>query len=223
MCGSSVSLPPSDEIRPLLRLAPAVILAVMAGACASAPPPTTYDLAAATTRIGGGAGVQLAVAPPSAVEPLSSQQILVKDASGVITSLGGAQWADDLPSMIQARLISTFENSSRAIAVVPPGGGTDADVRLLSNLRSFQVLVPGNEAEVEIAAKIVNDRTGRIINSRIFRARVPVAAVDAANATTALNEALSTVMVSIVRWVGGSNLPRRDEVGEAVAQAQPPA
>ncbi|WP_230530811.1 ABC-type transport auxiliary lipoprotein family protein [Microvirga roseola] len=214
--------PKTDRARPLLRIAPVLVLAAVTAACSSTPAPTTYDLSATTTRIRGAAGVQIAVAEPTAVQPLTSEQIIVKDASGAIAALGGSQWADDLPSMIQARLVTTFENSSQSIGVVLPSSGTDVDVRLLSNLRSFQIMTPSNEAEVEIAAKIVSDQTGRIINSRIFRARLPVAAIDAANATTALNEALQVVMADIVRWVGGSNLPRRDDP-EALAMSQPPA
>ncbi len=222
MCGSSVSLLQTDRVRSLRRFAPALILAALTGACSSGPAPTTYDLSAPTARIRGAAGVQVLVAEPAALQTLSSQQILVKDASGAVSFIGGGQWSDNLPRLIQTRLINTFENASQIRGVARPSSGAVADVQLISELRSFEIATPGNEAVVEISAKIVSDQSGRIVNGRIFRARVPASAVDAPNATRALDEALSTVMLEIVRWVSATPLPRREEPGAASSQSQSP-
>nr|WP_255616416.1 ABC-type transport auxiliary lipoprotein family protein [Microvirga puerhi] len=186
-------------------------MAMMAGACSSGPAPTTYDLSAPTSRIRGAAGVQLLVNEPAALQALSTQQILVKDASGAITFLGGGQWADNLPRLIQTKLINTFENASQLKGVSRPSSGAVGDVQLISELRRFEIATPNNEAVVEIAVKIVNDANGRIVNGRIFRGYAPAPAVDAANAARSLDEALSTVMLDIVRWVSASPLPRREE------------
>ena len=225
MRGSSVSLPPTDLSRPLRRLMPVALLAALAGACSSAPAPTSYDLSAPTSRIRGAAGVQVLVNEPAALQTLSTQQILVKDASGTVSFLGGGQWADNLPRLIQTRLINTFENSSQLRGVSRPSSGAVGDVQLISELRSFEIATPSNEALVEISVKIVSDRDGRIINGRIFRARAPVAAVDAPNAARALDEALSTVMLDIVRWVSSSRLPQREQpdgLSQAPAREQVP-
>ena len=64
---------------------------------------------------------------------------------------------------------------------------------------------------VQISAKLVADQSGRILRGRIFTARVPVAAVDTPNTARALDEALSTVMIDIVRWVSSAPLPARQE------------
>ena len=79
-----------------------------------------------------------------------------------------------------------------------------ADVQLISELRRFEIATPDNAAVAEISVKIVSDRDGRIVNGRIFRAAVPASAVDAPNAARALDEALSVVMLDIVRWVSGA-------------------
>ncbi|HZH50904.1 MAG TPA: ABC-type transport auxiliary lipoprotein family protein [Microvirga sp.] len=216
-----MSSPPKDRVRPLRRLASAAILAAVAGACSSGPAPTTYDLSAPTSRIRGPSDVQVLVNEPAAIQSLSTQQIIVKDASGAISFLGGGQWADNLPRLIQTRLINTFENASQIRGVSRPSSGAVADVQLVSELRSFEIATPGNEAVVEISVKIVNDANGRIVNGRIFRARAPAAAVDAPNAARALDEALSTAMLDIVRWVSGTRLPRRDEPGETASTVPP--
>jgi cholesterol transport system auxiliary component len=153
---------------------------------------------------------QLLIASPQAIAILAGQQILVKDESGTVSFLSGSQWADELPDLVQARLIHTFENASRIRAVARPSSGAAGDAQLISEIRAFQVATPANEAVVELSAKIVSDQTGRIVNGRLFRARVPVQAVDAANAARALDEALSVVMLEIVRWVAVNGVPLRD-------------
>ena len=63
---------------------------------------------------------------PAALQTLSTQQILVKDASGSVSFLGGGQWADNLPRLIQTRLINTFENASQLRGVSRPSSGAVA-------------------------------------------------------------------------------------------------
>nr|WP_279306639.1 ABC-type transport auxiliary lipoprotein family protein [Microvirga solisilvae] len=197
---------------------PVVLLAALAGACSSGPAPTTYDLSAPTAPVRRASGVQVLVNEPAAIQTLATQQILVKDTGGSVSFVGGGQWADNLPRLVQTRLINTFENASQLRGVSRPSSGAVADVQLISELRRFEVETPSNEAVVEISVKIVSDQTGRIASGRIFRARTPVASVDAANAARALDETLSVVMLDIVRWVSGSPLPRREEPGEISSQ-----
>jgi cholesterol transport system auxiliary component len=195
---------------PLRCLGAVLLVASFTAACSSAPAPTTFDLNAASAR-GRTITGQVLVAEPAAVQALSAQQILVRDETGTISFLGQAQWADNLPRLVQTRLIQTFENASSLKGVARPSSGAVADVQLISEIRSFQVATPSNLAVVEISAKIVSDQSGRILNGRIFGARVPVAAVDGPNAARALDEALSSVMLDIVRWVSAQRLPSRDE------------
>src|SRR5919199_3549650 len=188
---------PVTAARPILpvRLLAAAVLAALACACSSGPPPTTFDLTAPRQKVGGGSVPgQVAVAEPVAIQVLEADRILVKDAAGTVSFLGGAQWADRLPRLVQARLIQTFENSSRLRAVSRPGDRITADYQLNTELRAFQISSATNEALVEISAKVVNDKSGRIAAARVFTARVPVATIDAPNAAQALDKALSTVL-----------------------------
>lgn len=215
-----MSSPLIDRACLLRRVAPVLVLAALTGACSSGPAPATYDLSAPTSRIRGASGVQVLVNEPAALQQLSTQQILVKDASGSVSFIGGGQWADNLPRLIQTRLINTFENASQLRGVSRPSSGAVADVQLISELRRFEIATPDNQAVAEISVKIVSDQNGRIVNGRIFRASIPASAVDAPNAARALDEALTVVMLDIVRWVSGSQLPRREEPGDAGSQSQ---
>lgn len=186
------------------RLASVAVAGALLAACSSAPP-ATFDLTAPRTGTRGGSGsAQIVVAEPITVQVLESDRIIVKDKSGAVSFLGNGQWADRLPRLIQARLIQTFENASRLKAVSRPGDRIVADYQLNTDIRAFQIDAGTGEAVVEISAKLVSDQAGRIVNARIFSARVPVASIDAATAAQALDRALSTVLVDVVRWSGGT-------------------
>lgn len=188
---------------PPIRLLALAALTTLASACSSGPPPTTFDLTAPRQKVrGGSVEGQVAVAEPVAIQVFEAERILVKDAANSVSFLGGGQWADRLPRLVQARIVQTFENASRLKAVSRTGDRITADYLLSTEIRAFQINAAAGEAMVEISAKVVDDRSGRITNARVFTGRVPVAAIDAVNATQALDRALSIVLLDIVRWVG---------------------
>jgi cholesterol transport system auxiliary component len=179
-------------------------IAALTGGCSfgSSSGAPNYDLTAPRASPSGGSGIgQLAVAEPIAVQPLETDRIIVKDASGAVSSVGGGQWADRLPRLVQARLIQTFENSSR-IKASRPGERVTPDYQLNTEIRAFHVQAPTSEAIVEISVKVIDDRSGRIVISRVFSGREGIPTIDAENAAQALDRALSGVLTGIVRWVG---------------------
>lgn len=172
--------------------------------CSSGTVPTTYDLSAVrdgrvATRLNPGRG-QLLVAEPITVQVLDSDRIIVKDASGAISFIGGGQWADRLPRLVQTRLIQTFENIGGRAAVGRPGDRIVGDYQLNTDIRSFQIMSDSGEAVVELSVKLINDKTGRVVAARIFSGRLPASAGDAGAAAKALDTALMGVLVEIVRW-----------------------
>src|SRR3954453_9106908 len=181
---------------PPVRLLALAALAALASACSSGTPPTTFDLTAPRQKVrGGSVEGQVAVAEPVAIQVFEAERILVKDAANAVSFLGGGQWADRLPRLIQARIVQTFENASRLKAVSRTGDRITADSLRTPKIRGFQIDAATGEAFVELSAKVVDDRSGRIINARVFSGRVPVAAVDAPNAAQALDRALSLVLL----------------------------
>lgn len=203
MTRTPVPNPRSPVPRRLSRLLGAAALAALASACLSGTPPTTFDLTAPNRAVRGGplAG-QVAVAEPVAIQTLEADRILVKDSAGAVSFLGGGQWADRLPRLIQSRLIQTFENASRLKAVARAGERISADYFLTTEIRAFQIEAATGQAVVELSVKVVNERSGRIITARVFSGRGPVAAIDAATAAQALDRALSGVLLDIVSWAG---------------------
>jgi cholesterol transport system auxiliary component len=143
----------------------------------------------------------LSVALPTALAALDSERVVVQPTPGEINYLGGARWSDRLPRVVQARIVEAFENGKRVRAVVRGGGQFRSDYQLATELREFGVLV-GEEptALVEISARIVNERTGRVLAAEVFRARAASGSVDGPSATAAINTAFGNVLIDLVRW-----------------------
>ncbi|WP_092160665.1 ABC-type transport auxiliary lipoprotein family protein [Bosea sp. CRIB-10] len=184
----------------LRALSLAITGSLLLAGCGGGSAPTTYDLSAPRDfgRIGGGGGV-LIVAQPTAVQALDSDRLIVKDSSGALSFLGGAQWADRVPNLVQTRLIQTFENGSRIAAVGRPGERIVPDFQLNTDIRAFNIDAASGQAVVEITAKLIGDRTGKVQRAKLFSARVPAGA-EGAGAAQALDQALSQVLIQIARW-----------------------
>lgn len=186
--------------RRLRALSLALAGSLLLAGCGGGSAPTTYDLSAPRDfgRIGGGGGVMI-VAQPTAVQALDSDRLIVKDSSGALSFLGGAQWADRVPNLVQTRLIQTFENGSRIAAVGRPGERIVPDFQLNTDIRAFNIDAASGQAVVEITAKLIGDRTGKVQRAKLFSARVPAGA-EGAGAAQALDQALSLVLIQIARW-----------------------
>ncbi len=199
----TIKAPPAPPalFRKPVTIALAFAASVLLAGCGGGSAPTTYDLSAPRDfgRLGGSRAT-LVVAEPTTVQALDSDRVIVKDSTGALSFLGGAQWADRVPKLVQVRLIQTFENGSRLGSVARPGDRITPEVQLITDIRSFNIDAGSGAAVVEITAKLVGDRTGDIRRARLFSARVPAGAVDGAGAAQALDRALSQVLIEIVRW-----------------------
>ena len=184
------------------RRALAVLCLLLAlAACSGGSPSATFDLSA----LPAGAPLrasprQLVVAEPVATQALNSDRIVVRPTQSEIANLAGAQWADRLPRLVQTRLIQSFENTRAVRLVGRPGDRLAADRTLETEIRAFELNVQGSEAVVEINAKLLDDRSGRLIVVQVFSARVPASGSSGAAASAALDAALSQVMRAIAIW-----------------------
>ncbi|WP_343210851.1 ABC-type transport auxiliary lipoprotein family protein [Ancylobacter lacus] len=175
------------------------------GGCAGSRPIPTFDLSAprdvvTTPRSRG----TLVVTEPTALAVLNTEKIIVEPAPGQITYLADAQWSDRLPALFQARLLEAFENSSRARSVARPGDRITADFLLLTDIRTFGLQTAGGaEAVVEVSAKIVDDKAGRIVAAKVFSARTAAANSTGPEVARALDQASDQVFGDIVRWAAG--------------------
>ena len=185
---------------PALALGATILAAVLGGCGGSAP--LTFDLAALPASGRPAASARsIVVAEPVGIQPFEADRIIVREPGGALSFLGGGQWADRLPRLIQTRLIQSLENSGRLKSVSRPGDKVVSDYQLISEIRAFDIAAGTGEAVVDLSAKIVTESTGKVVAARIFTARVPVAKVDAGSAAVGLDAALARVLAEMVAWV----------------------
>ena len=187
------------------RTAPALVamlLAATLGGCGGGAVPLTFDLAALPSngRVGTSAR-SFSVAEPVGIQPFEADRIIGREPGGALSFLGGGQWADRLPRLIQTRLIQSLENSGRLKSVSRPGDKVVSEFQLISEIRAFDIAAGSGEAVVDISAKIIAEGTGKVVAARIFTARVPVPKVDAGTAAVGLDAALARVLAEMVAWV----------------------
>jgi phospholipid/cholesterol/gamma-HCH transport system substrate-binding protein len=111
-----------------------------------------------------------------------------------------AQWADNLPKLMQAKIIQGFENARQTRVVSRPIDDLSADYRLMLEIRRFELTgAPAPAAVVEFVARLVDDG-GKVIDARTFRNSVKAKSSNAPEAVAALNEAFSSTARDLVLW-----------------------
>ncbi len=196
--GLKQPVPPTRRQRVAATLA---VLALLPLAACGGGPSDTFDLLAATDLAGSSrARGQLVVLEPAATSPADSDRIVVHPTPNTVATLKGAQWPENLPRLLQTRLIQSFENSRLLARVARPGEGIEANAQLATEIRRFDIDIATGQAVVEISAKLVSTGSGRVLAAKVFSASEPGDAKDGAGAARALNAAFASVARDMVSW-----------------------
>ena len=146
---------------------------------------------------------QLTVPDPSAILAFDTQKILIRGTDGTFSSVEDAQWADNLPKLMQARILQSFENAHQLSSVSRPSDQLEGAYRLELGIRNFQIsLMPAPAAVVEFSARLL-DGKGNVVSARLFEASIPAKSTQAADAIAALNAAFSKTAQELVVWTVG--------------------
>jgi cholesterol transport system auxiliary component len=180
-----------------------VVLGVGLSACASNRPVALFDLKAPDpVSVRDGTQRQLLVPKPVAVAAYDNERIVVRSGDLALEYFPDAQWADNLPGLLQARLVESFEKTGQVRAVGVPGQGLRIDAQIVTEIRHFEIDVSGSgtQARVGLFVKLMNDANGRIWATKHFEAVVPASTDSVEAGTAALNAAFGAVAVDIVAW-----------------------
>jgi phospholipid/cholesterol/gamma-HCH transport system substrate-binding protein len=168
-------------------------------------PEAVYDLAAAKEFPGLAKTItrKLVVPDPKAILTYDTQHILTRSPAGIYAPLEGAKWADNLPKLMQARILQSFENAHQLSVVGSGFDQAEGASRLELNIRSFQLTpAPSPTALVEFSARLVDDK-GQAIGVRMFSARAAAKSTQPADAVAALDQAFSKTAQELVLWTVG--------------------
>lgn len=178
-------------------------LGVLVSGCASSAPSAYYSVRAADVAGLGGRSsrVQVLVAAPRALKALDSSYIAVVDKGPVYSYFPDSAWADTLPNVVQLKLVETLQNTGRLRGVGVPGDGLLIDYQLQTEIRAFELRVDGTDRGlVEISARVVNDRNGRTVATKVFRAETPSGSTSVDKAVEAMNASADRVFAEMAAW-----------------------
>ena len=190
-------------------LAGAAALTLTLSGCLSfgaKPPPTLMRLTAADARTAAAGrtsptGSAITVVIPTVAQELRTPRVPVRTGATQVAYLKDAQWVE-APSALFGRLLSETIAAKTGRVVLDPKQFTfDPGVRLAGTLETFGLQGDTMEAVAVYDAALA--RGADAVETRRFEARVPVAALDAASAAPALNEAANRVAAEVASWVGG--------------------
>jgi cholesterol transport system auxiliary component len=179
----------------------AAVLALTLGGCGGGSALDTYDLSPTAAHGPSALRGQIAIREPTASLDIDGQRIVIRTGPDTLAYLSGAQWSDRLPVLVQTRLLQTFQNAGLLKWVSRSSDGVAADYVLEMDIRAFEIDVARHSAVVDVAAKIVASRSGRVTAAKIVRVEAPAASTGGAPAAASLNEALAGAMRQIVAFV----------------------
>ena len=195
------------QTRPFLAPAVALAAALAVSGCLSfgpKVPPTlmrlTSDAQITAQSRTAAAGEAITVVQPTAPAELNTPRVPVRTGATSVAYVKDAQWVE-VPTILFARLVSETIAAKTGRVVLDPKQFTfDPGQRLTGTLQTFGLDADRMEAVLVYDAAVSRGKDS--VETRRFEARVPVAALDAASAPAALNQAANQVAAEVAAWIG---------------------
>ena len=146
---------------------------------------------------------QLAVEVPVSAASLNTGRIAIQMSPTSTDYYAKVAWTDRAPLMVQTRIVDSFENSHKIVAVARESIGLRANYVLQPDLRNFEAMYfYGGEpiAHVRIIAKLVRMPDRQIIGVGAFERCVRARADKVPQVVVAFDQALGSVMKRLVSW-----------------------
>lgn len=205
--------------------------APVGGLVTSSTAPRVFNLAGGNDFAGGSQkssqrlqNLQIVVDEPTAVRALNGDMVVVAMSSAEITSLAGASWSDRLPRLVQARMVTALSANRTFKSVGETDSKASADITVSSDVRAFQIeAIPGKDAaHVAINVRLIEDRTGKVIGTRLFDISRTVKEKSTEANITALNGAFADVLSEMVDWSIVTLDPKRGPSKSKSVDQSPP-
>ena len=146
---------------------------------------------------------QLAVEVPAAAANVNTGRIAIAMSPTSSDYYSKTAWTDRAAVMVQTRIVDSFENSHKIVAVARESIGLRANYVLQTDLRNFEAMYfyGGTPiVKVRIVAKIVRLPDRQIIGAATFERCVRARADKVPKVVEAFDQALGSVMKRLVAW-----------------------
>lgn len=161
---------------------------------------------------------QLVIPEPAAPMAFNSDKVVVIGDPPENAPFDKAQFTDNIPSVVQSKVIQSLEHAGCFAAVTRPLDNLEQSDQLQTEIRRFSLsMTPAPKADVEIAVKLVSAE-GKILGSRVFSQSTPLAAVDSPSAVAALDASFGKVVGDVIPWL--TELPREAEPAKGAAPGE---
>lgn len=146
---------------------------------------------------------QLAVEVPAAAANLNTGRIALAMTPTSTDYYAKVAWTDRAPLMVQTRIVDSFENTRKIVAVARESIALRANYVLQPDLRNFEVLYYYGQppiVRVRIIAKLVRMPDRQIIGVGSFERCVRARADKVPKVVDAFDQALGSVIKRLVSW-----------------------
>ncbi|MDD1959166.1 MAG: ABC-type transport auxiliary lipoprotein family protein [Pseudomonas capeferrum] len=204
----------------LLALAAAVSLASACSILPQSEPVDLYRLPVnQPSRVAAPLDWSLRLNKPLASEVLAGPRIAVIPQGDVVSSYKGARWSDAAPVLLRNRLLDGFQRDGQVQRLSADDSNLQADYELAGELQAFQSEYrPDGAVEVVIRydARLVQGRSQRILASKRFEIRQPLAARQVSAVVAGFGGASDQLVGQVVSWT-----VTQATQAQAQVQAQP--
>ena len=179
----------------------------LVSACTILPKPDPSDVyrLAATQTASQGAPVSwsLRLTKPQTSEFLDSPRIAVVPNGDLISSYTNSRWSDPSPVLLRNRLLDGFQRDGRVTLLSTDDTNLQADYELGGQLQAFQSEYRGSTVEVVVRldARLARGSDQRIIASRRFEVRQPLADTKVPAVVAGFGLAGDQLNKQVVDWV----------------------
>ena len=184
-----------------------------------------YDLVAATnfpSKPAEAPSWTLVVPEPSTLMGFNTDKILLQPEARESVPVDNARWGDNLPILVQAKVVQSFENAGYANAVSRTRDGLTGDYQLIIDIRRFHISTAKEAtADIDFIAKLAN-KDGKVIAASTFQATAPAKGSEAQAYVDAFDEAFAKLETDLVDWTT-TTLASEPPIAEPAAPAEPPA
>ncbi len=198
-------------ILPPMRFIGLSLLLLLSGGCqnllpgSDRPPPRLYELTPKSTFAPDlpTVSAQLIVETPDAAAGLQTGKIVVKQQATTLDYFARAEWTDLAPRLVQTKIIESFENTQKIVAVGREGSGLRSDFILKSELRHFEAQLFDTDVpivRVVINVKLVRMPDRAIVANRSFDRTAKAKSASIEDVVEAFDDALGSTLKRLCEW-----------------------
>ncbi len=144
----------------------------------------------------------LRVNSPVSNQLLDGTRIVVLPVPGRVNTYQGVRWSERTPQLLRGRLLDAFQDDGRVQALSNEEQRLQADLELVSDLRSFHSQYRDGVAEalIQLDVRLVDARDQRILASRRFSVSQPASDTSIAAVVKAFGQAGDRLSRELVDW-----------------------